>query len=329
MFHQGRAMNVTDSEEEILFHTCHLNKVIWTNKYYTEKLIFAVISVILSGLSFPVTILMNALVIVAVKTRPRLQSNYNILLACLAGTDLLVGIAVQPTFIAEEINVITGISLNEYCQYHKVATFISTIPILSSLLHLTLLSVERFVAIKYTLRYNSIVTTRRLTTAVVSSWFLACLTAILQSLSEELAIIIGVTATSFAFLNVSVIIFCHISVYFVTRRHEKRIKSEQVSPQTTADFAKEKKALKTTRIIIWTLLVCFFPSLLHYLFLTFAKNFNYIIIVIILSYPISRSCLLINSLCNPIIYCYRNHTFRETCKELLKMNYRNGQIEGE
>ena len=322
-------MNVTDSEEEILIHTCDLNKVIWTNKYYTEKLIFALISIILSGLSFPVTILMNALVIVAVKTRPRLQNNYNILLACLAGTDLLVGIAVQPTFIAEEINVITGISLNEYCQYHKVATFISTIPILSSLLHLTLLSVERFVAIKYTLRYNSIVTTRRLTTAVVSSWVLSCLTAILQSLSEELAIFIGVAATSFAFLNVSVIIFCHISVYFVTRRHEKRIKSEQVSPQTTADFAKEKKALKTTRIIIWTLLVCFFPSLLHYLFLAFAKNFNYIIIVIILSYPISMCCLLINSLCNPIIYCYRNHTFRETCKELLKMNYRNGQIEGE
>ena len=321
-------MNVTDSEEEILFHTCDINKIVWTNKYYTEKLIFAVISVILSGLSFPVTILMNTLVIVAVKTRPRLQTNYNILLACLAGTDLLVGMVFQPLFIARTTSFIRGVSLNEYCQGNRVAIFIFTIPILSSLFHLTLLSVDRFVALKYTFRYTTIVTTRRLTVAVVTSWFLACLAAVLRSLSGKLAIIIGVGASSFALLNVFIIIFCHISVYFVTRRHEKQIKSEQVSLQAAADFPKEKKALKTTQIIILALLVCYFPTILHRLVLiAFAKSSNYIITVIILSSPITAAFLSINSVCNPFIYCYRNRTFRETCKELLKMNCSNVQNE--
>ena len=53
---------------------------------------------------------MNALVIMAVKTRPSLQSKYNILLACLAETDLLVGAASQATFIAGQIYVIKGLS---------------------------------------------------------------------------------------------------------------------------------------------------------------------------------------------------------------------------
>jgi len=48
-----------------------------------------------------------------------MQSKHNILLACLAGTDLLVGAASQPTFIAGQIYVVEGVSLTEYCRYRK------------------------------------------------------------------------------------------------------------------------------------------------------------------------------------------------------------------
>ena len=167
-------MNATDSGEEFLLRTCPMNKVVWDGKYNREKITFAIISIILNALSVPVAILMNALVIVAVKTRPRLQNNYNMLLACLAGTDLLVGIICQPSSIAQQIDVIRGMSLNEFCQADR--NFF--IPLFASLYHLTLLSVERFVAIKYTFRYNTIMTPRRLATAVVTSWVIACLSAL-------------------------------------------------------------------------------------------------------------------------------------------------------
>ena len=124
---------------------------------------------------------MNVLVIMAVKTRPRLQSKYNILLASLAGTDLLVGAASHPIFIAVQIYVIKGLSLIEYCRYHKKIYLIFGIPVLASLFHLTLISIERFVAIKYTFRYVTIVTGLRLKIAVVGSWIIACLPLILQS----------------------------------------------------------------------------------------------------------------------------------------------------
>ena len=322
-FHQ-LSMNETESNTRPLVKICPMNEIVWKQEYQVEKIAFAMAAIILNTLSFPVTILMNVLVIMAVKTRTRLQSKYNILLACLAGTDLLVGAASQPTFIAAQIYIIKGLSLTEYCRYHKESHLIFFIPILASLFHLTFISIERFVAMKYTFRYVTIVTEFRLKITVVSSWVIACCPAILQSLSEEFEIITRVATILFVHFNLSLIIFCHISVYFVTRRHEKQIKCEQVSPQAAADFAKEKKALKTTRIIAMALLVGFLPMIVYYLFLhVFFKGSSYTVNVIVLSQPVLVSILSLNSLCNPIIYCYRNKTFRKTCKELLKIKCTN------
>ena len=65
----------------------------------------AVLPVIAMNLgSCPVIIFMNTLVMFAIKTRRPLQSNYNILLACLAATDMVVGLVSQPLFIAQEIS---------------------------------------------------------------------------------------------------------------------------------------------------------------------------------------------------------------------------------
>ena len=83
---------------------------------HKENFALAMAAIILNILSFPVTILMNVLVTMAVETRPRLQSKYNVLLACLAGTDLLAGTALQPSFIAGQIYVTKGLSLIEYCR---------------------------------------------------------------------------------------------------------------------------------------------------------------------------------------------------------------------
>ena len=268
---------------------------------------------------------MNVLVIMAVKTRPRLQSKYNILLACLAGTDVLVGAASQPSYIVGQIYVMKGISLSEYCRYQKLTYLLGYSPIFASFFHLTLISIERFVAMKYTFRHMTIVTGLRLKIAVVSSWVFAFYPAILQSVSEELGFFISnVVSVMLLFLNISLILFCHLSVYFVTRRHEKQIKCEQVSPQAAADFAKERKALKTTRIITMVLLLCLSPLFLYaFRWLLFSGGSNHTGNVILLSHPVFVWLYSLNSLCNPITYCYRNNMFRKTCMELLKMKCTN------
>ena len=321
-------MNVTESKAEFFDDTCPMNGIVWKQDYQVEKTAFAMTAIFLNFLTFPVTIVMNVLVIMAVKTRPRLQSKYNILLACLAGTDLLVGAATQPSYIVGQIYVIKGISLPEYCGYHKLTNLLVLSPIFASVLHLALISIERFVAMKYTFSYVTIVTGFRLKIAVVSSWVFAFFPAILQSLSKNLGFISNVVSVIVLFVNIFLIVFCHLSVYFVTRRHEKQIKCEQVSPQAAADFAKEKKALKTTRIIIMALLVCLFPLFLYVFFwFLFSKRNSHTGNVILLSQPVFVWWYSLNSLCNPFIYCYRNTMFRETCKELVRMKCTNFNAE--
>ena len=317
-------MNVTESKAGSFDETCPMNEIIWKQEYHVEKIAFAMTAIILNILSFPVTILMNVLVIMAVKTRPRLQSKYNILLACLAGTDLVVGAASQPSYIVGQIYVIKGISLSEYCGYHRLINLLVLGPIFASVFHLALISIERFVALKYTFRYITIVTGFRLKIAIVSSWVFAFCPAIVQSLSKNLGFISNVASVMVLFLSISLIFFCHLSVYFVTRRHEKQIQCEQISLQAAADFAKEKKALKTTRIIIMALLVCLLPLFLYvFCWFVFSDGSSYIGNVILLSHPVFVLLYSLNSLCNPIIYCYRNKMFQKTCKELIRMKCTN------
>jgi len=70
-----------------------------------------------------------------------------------------------------------------------------------------------------------------------------------------------------------------------------------VSPKAAADFAREKKAMKTTRIITMALLVHVLPMGVYYLFLPiYFKSGSYIVNVILLSHPVAISILSFNSL---------------------------------
>ena len=84
-------MNVTESKAGFLVIICPIGLKVRVPGA-REKTAFAISSIILNIINFymfHVTTVMNMLVIMAVKRTRRLQSNYNILLACLAGTDLL------------------------------------------------------------------------------------------------------------------------------------------------------------------------------------------------------------------------------------------------
>ena len=274
---------------------------------------FSVLAIVLNLLTCPPTILLNALIITAIKTKRRLQTNYNILLASLAGTDLAVGIAAQPAFITQEIYRLTGGSPNVYCKMYSIAQLATICFCLVSLFHLALISIERFVAMKYSLRYESIVNKSRLTVAVAGSWLIVMVYFITRIIPGVKAIPAHILATA----SLLVIPYCHISVYFVCRRHTNQIKSEQVSQEASAKFLAERKAWKTTSFIILGVFTCYLPGLLRSL--AFQSSPRVSIQRMSTSfYPLGFSCFMLNSLCNPIIYCWRSKEIREALKQLLK-----------
>ena len=94
------------------------------------------------------------------------------MLVCLAGTDLGVGLVSQSLFIAQEILFLSGASLVDYRNFYRKTVFVFLVPCIESLLILAILSTERYIAMKYSLRYASIVTTSRSIGAVVCCWLI-------------------------------------------------------------------------------------------------------------------------------------------------------------
>lgn len=141
-----------------------------------------------------------------------------------------MGIVVQPSFIVAQVYVITGRSSKRKRSY--LDPRYSYIIIFASP---TLISVERFVAIKHTYRYTTFFTARSLTLVGLGMF------ANLHFLVNRLKRTIRVFRASFTFINVPVMIYCRISVYFVSRRYENRIRSEQVSPQAASNFVKLRR----------------------------------------------------------------------------------------
>ena len=148
---------------------CNLYGLAWRAEYLqddTSKHLVALICIdIIAALP---TILLNALVIFAVATRHRLRNNGTILLACLAGTDLLTGLIVLPFSFSLDWKRLLGVG--PFCSPQKALIVIITMVAFASFSHLVVISIDRYIAIKYPLRYQDIVTETRIITSVVLAW---------------------------------------------------------------------------------------------------------------------------------------------------------------
>ena len=72
----------------------------------------------------PLTTAMNALIIIAVKTKNQLKTKSNIALACLSTTDLVMGVIGKPLYISEVIAELQGNTSSTYCIRTLLATIV-------------------------------------------------------------------------------------------------------------------------------------------------------------------------------------------------------------
>ena len=121
----------------------------------TQAQISLIINIIINIVTCPFTVLLNALVIIAVKTRPTLQSYANILLACLAATDAVSGVLAQPSFILYMMLLLFGTAADQSTklEVHLSHNSALRVVLVCSSLHLILVTYERVIAIKFTMYY--------------------------------------------------------------------------------------------------------------------------------------------------------------------------------
>ena len=100
-----------------------------------------VTKITINVLTCPFIILLNILVIFAVKTMRQLRTKSNIALVCLATTDLVVGLVIQPLGIASfSLMLRDDETQNTVCIVSSVSKNVSAICVATSLLHMLLMS---------------------------------------------------------------------------------------------------------------------------------------------------------------------------------------------
>ncbi|EDO35252.1 predicted protein, partial [Nematostella vectensis] len=113
----------------------------------------------------------NLLVIIAIVKFPFLRSSHNIIIACLASVDFLTGAIVQTSLVVNNLKSLFSLQRSPCASF--TSNLIFKILILCSLLHVTLLNIDRHIAIKKTFDYPFIVTDRRIAYAVALAWVLS------------------------------------------------------------------------------------------------------------------------------------------------------------
>ena len=300
----------------------------WQKSYVTDdtyKHLVAITSII-SIATLP-TIVLNAVIIFAVAAKRQLRSNSNVLLACLASTDFITGLVVQPLLVAVDIERIHG--EGPFCALEKVS-FVSLMGVCSgSLFHLVLVCVDRYIATKHALRYQDIVTTQRITVCVILAWGLTVL--IIADLLV-FAVIDSQIETEFYFVCMKVndaivysiisvcivfIVYAYRYIYSETRRQQKRLETEQLSHEEAKRLKKANKAAYTVAFILGALVLSYLPAIINAVVTVYIVDITPSVVNILWSW--SMTIISLNSVFNPIIYCWRIKKLRHAFLEILHL----------
>ena len=289
---------------------CGLTPQGTVNDISSEVYCWLVFITVISIITCPVTTVLNALIMVAVKTKNQVRTKSNIALACLSSTDAVMGVIGLPLFSAWLIVELQGNTFGMHCELIGFTRTSLRLLTIASLLHLAIVNVERYIAIKHSLRYEIIVTEARLIGVSALLWTITLLLTFLTG-NNYAQYDIGLTS-----LCIASIFSCQVVLYYETRRHEKKIALQQVSVEAREKFLREKKALKQTTTVIFSLIICYLPIIISRVFISTFAVLNSVNSVYFVHFT-GVFFVISNSLLNPVIHCVRMKQFRLALKELV------------
>ena len=250
-------------------------------------------------------ILGNTLILVALHKESSLHPPSKLLYRCLATTDLLVGLILEPSLAAYYVLLATEQRSSNLCFYSATIGAVSFTTLSAvSLLTMTTISVDRLLALLLGLRYRQVVTLGRGRALITFFWIVSPGFAVMTIWEFSIGKSYNYTLI---LLCILVSLFCYLKILFTLRQN-------QTKAQQPFNIARYRKTVSTAIWVEVTLIACYLP-------------YSIVIAIITIhgSSPLldvmwkSAACLLcLNSSLNPILYCWKISELKQEVKNTIR-----------
>ena len=260
------------------------------------------------------SIVLNIITVQALRKTSSLPKTLKTLLLSLAVSDLGVGLLVQPLYVAILVMEIDqNTNGTAYNSVHNAYLIQKKVLVSASHLGIFALTFDRFLAIQLHLRYQELVTHKRVVAAVISIWVFSASISFLRQLYDSF--IMGAVI-----LVVCVIItgLLYCKIYAAVRHHRNQMRALQVQQELqngekAANAERLRKSALTTFYVYVVYLVCYLPISC----VLFAKTNGETVLLSHLWY-FTLTLVFLNSSLNPLIYCWKMRHIRQTVMDILR-----------
>ena len=257
-------------------------------------------------------IMLNIVTIYAIRRTSSLPKTLKTLLLSLAVSDVGVGLLGQPLYIS--LLVMWLQQSDPGCDTYKGFVIALALFSLASFFVVVALSLDRFLAIHLHLRYQELVTHKRVVAVVILIWVLSVFLSLMVlwvpfDVSGLFLLILGV-------LGLLVIVGVYIRIYLVAQRHKNQIAQVQRFAQTeeTANLANVVKSAFGVFYVFLVLLICYLPSFIGMVVYQIYGPSIPLKKVIFFSWTL----LNLNSSLNALIYCWKMAHIRHAIFNILR-----------
>ena len=280
-------------------------------------------------LVMPFILVGNFLVILVVIKFRKLRTSLNMFIASLAVSDMLVAFPTIPLYV---IYYVKGNVLRNF-KYLCLSRYAFVIASMSgSIISLTFVSFDRYIAIIHPLQYPIIMTKRRVQFMLLGIWTYGVVFSVMpfagvnvwqQGMPCEFFRILPKWYTVFTVPFVMAVclilsVGMYLLVFRVARKHQERMRRLNVNSARKREskrrmVEKDTRTAKVMALVLLLFVIFWFPFLATSLlkFLPFSQD------IFEIAKTFAVTLAMTNSMCNPLVYCWLKRDFRKAFKLLL------------
>ena len=276
-----------------------------------------------------ITLFGNGLVVLSFIKFKRLRTIPNYFIISLATADLLVPLLREAYVIVASF--MRGWPFGEaWCKGSATCSYILCA---CSIAHLTCISLERMLCIKYPFYYNTHITSNKAIVIILILWLLSCVIGLFpqfglgdilynpQLIECEVnwntrsrdKVLVSLLVIFFFVLPLGIMIASYGVIFSITRKQVRRISVLQTRFSSTSPLRREIKAVKTISVIVGVFFVMWLPYFLATICRVVTRKkvpADLLRLSLVLGYA--------NSCCNWIVYTLMNRKLRVAFKRILR-----------